>query len=585
MQHEAAPPAEAPEGTWLVCSRAGVPIEGAVLSVITNLPEAAEPDPIETDPRGCVQGFPPEFRSIWVRAAGFASRQVLYPWALPGRRIVLDPAWSLAGHVVDPEGRPVQGATVDGRSKTDASGAFVLDEIEWDELMLQVSAEGFAPWRRSVACGRTDLLVRLSREEEEPEIPEEEIFEGECPTLAVRVTDADGGPVASRWTCVGVEANEPNHKTDDEGRIRSELYAWRGGSVRFSVEPTAESPGVDLELEPPRPGSAEEILVALPRGVAVHFRTERACGVELTTPSGSPIRRDTSGGGARFVLDPALVYGLCVSGNGISRYMEEEWVAPPGGGDVWLALEPSATVQGRLVHEDGSPVMHAEVEIETRLTPRHSLSTTATTDEAGAFCCPDVSRGDVSLSVHTLGVPTLVLDLRVTGDLDVGTRTVRAPGLLTGHIVDGGGGTRLCLMPYGASTSTRADRSFGIDVPPDGEGFWLLAAREGFALTPLPLTPGPHRLLTACAVEIVGEFKSRDDSPVLRIRHGDREIVSTTIRLPWRATDLPPGPLRFALSQGGSNSEIVATLAAGTTTVLDLSPGRPRVLSSGDGPR
>ena len=72
--------------------------------------------------------------------------------------IVLDPGFDLAGRVVDPQGRPVPGATVlhsgSTDDTTDADGAFVLHHASEGDDTLYVSADGFLDLEEEIVAER-----------------------------------------------------------------------------------------------------------------------------------------------------------------------------------------------------------------------------------------------------------------------------------------------------------------------------------------------------------------------------------------------------------------------------------------------
>ncbi len=195
----------------------------------------------------------------------------------------MDPAWSLGGLVINDEGLPIRGARICDSGEavlatSDARGTFHIDEVSLPETYLKILAEGYESLALTVTSGRTDLRLRLVPDREEASIPEEEIMPESPPALVIRVVDADGRPAASRRITVDADA----YGSDADGRVSHTFFPPYGAKARLRVAASEASPGLERMIDLPPPGRVEELLVTLPRGVAITFCTQSESRVQLT---------------------------------------------------------------------------------------------------------------------------------------------------------------------------------------------------------------------------------------------------------------------------------------------------------------
>jgi hypothetical protein len=150
------------------------------------------------------------------------------------RRLALDPGRSLAGSVLDAEGRPVAGATVHvvGDRKTDvttdAQGAFTVHGLDLGAATLAVDAAGFLPAEFAWSEGPAEIVFRRGG------------------LLRGRLLDAAGIGIAETEVCVHEATSEPTvparacAHSDFAGRfeLRAPAGRWKVAVVRAGARVT-----------------------------------------------------------------------------------------------------------------------------------------------------------------------------------------------------------------------------------------------------------------------------------------------------------------------------------------------------------
>jgi hypothetical protein len=206
----------------------GDPIEAVQVSASSLAPEAPLRTTAFTDKRGGAalkraRGLP---LRVQASAPGYAPHVVTTDGGVDALSIALSPAESATGEVVAARGRDaVAGAEVTfytelgvRRTRTSASGAFVLHELGSGGARLQVRAAGFAPVSRAIAI--PDTRGRTPFEIPRVELAAEGVVEGE-------VVDRSGQPVAGArvaqdhvptWLVVGASPRGLS-VTDAKGRF------------------------------------------------------------------------------------------------------------------------------------------------------------------------------------------------------------------------------------------------------------------------------------------------------------------------------------------------------------------------------
>jgi hypothetical protein len=257
----------------------GYPIDAVQVSATSLATEAPLRSTVFTDKRGGAalkrsRGLP---LRVEASAPGYAPRVVTTDGTSDRLAIVLSPAESATGEVVAARGRdPIAGAEVTlytehgvRRTRTGASGAFVLRDLASGNARLHVRAPGFAPASSPIAVpetrGRTPFAIPRV------ELAEEGALEGE-------VVDPSGQPVAGArvaqdhaptWLVVGASprglavADARGHfvlRELPEGTLSLEAYApdrGRGtaGGIRVVAGRTTTDVRIVLATPPAGPSS------------------------------------------------------------------------------------------------------------------------------------------------------------------------------------------------------------------------------------------------------------------------------------------------------------------------------------------
>lgn len=143
----------------------------------------------------------------------------------------------------------------------------------------------------------------------------------------------------------------------------------------------------------------------------------------------------------------------------------------PRPGPLDLAVEPGASVTGRVVRPDGRPARGAEVLVRGR----HQETLVATADATGAFGLPSVGLGEVEVVARLEGY----VEARTTLELEApGPRSLDAPlelgegRTLTGTVTDGGTGVAGATVTVSGAVRTTATTTTTED------GSWRLAGLE-----------------------------------------------------------------------------------------------------------
>jgi hypothetical protein len=331
--------------------------------------------------------------TLVVSAPGYASRALaVWPSALPPK-LRLGLGASLAGRLVDPQGEPVAGATVEAEAWLDPSssafaarralsgedGRFLLESLPRAEAVLAIRHPDFAERRETRAL-------------EGPRLDLGDLELLPARTLALRVVDDEEVPLAGATVR---PAAGPTVTTGSRGRALLRMPAQ--GGLAISVDAPGHLPA-QQHLEPSR---EPEPRVVLQRAFQVEGRLVDSSGGavaegSLRVRTGRSYDEETLDPEGRFRLD--LVPGkevLLILRSPATR--EVRVSVPPGAaGEVRdlgdLTAARGMTVRGRLVRDaDGSAVAGARI-----WTPRpteegdvlawyHGDLVSATSDDTGAF--------------------------------------------------------------------------------------------------------------------------------------------------------------------------------------------------------
>jgi RNA polymerase sigma factor (sigma-70 family) len=366
---------------------------------------------------------------------------------------------TVAGRVLDPDGRPVgqarvmiggfQGSgtigevweipmrrTPDGSLRTapqpllvqtDASGSFVASGIELGRVPCMVNATGFPSLAaeldvRAVATERIDL--RLAR----------------AVTLRGTIRRADGSPASVR-----VLASGANRLTVREGKCdaqgRYEINELPPGEIQFraNLGPTLHSGGDSYEQM--LVAAAGETLVCdvvLPQALSIRGRALDEEGNPLARwliRAAIPARDWDSRIEARTADDGAFTIGGCVEGSYSVELRDPEgkWEGPPsawqadvrpGSAPIELRIrpeqKPSAIVTGRLIDGEGAPIEGGEISFWCQASRASSRTTSGS---GGAFRSdplpPGLWRPTVVAPLHPYR-SLAEIELGVESKLDLG---------------------------------------------------------------------------------------------------------------------------------------------------------------------
>lgn len=281
-----------------------------------------------------------------------------------GRSLVfLKPAVRLTGRVVDPAGRPVEGARVfSGHDPvwTPADGGFSIPVEPGAAVRLHLVASGFAP---TTAIMGTPQAAEPTTLRLEPGVE-----------LQLNLVDDSEQPVVGARMTIALEGGEPfppwHGRTDAAGAVR-----WTGppeGRVRVS----ALQPGFVYLDQHPLTVTAEPQHVPLRRLVEVRGRVVDAAsgdpvsdftvlpgvvraGVVYSEPAVRVTARD--GGFALRLQPPVEGLRLGVEAPGYYRFTRDLRTTNELAGTATLRLTPGRTFTGQVLRSGGAPVSGAQI--------------------------------------------------------------------------------------------------------------------------------------------------------------------------------------------------------------------------------
>ncbi len=215
--------------------------------------------------------------------------------------VTMKKGFSVAGTVVDSQGRPIPNARVRGSNHpdttTDASGHFRFAHVASGELVLTIQAEGFAPELKTVVVNAqtAPLDIRLAPGN----------------TIRIRVINADGKPIAGARIAADTwrahRSIEWETNTDNEGRC-----VWTSAppdTVQFAIGKAGFRN--DFGHQPSFVPSETEQIVTLVAPLHIH-------GTAIDSETGQPI--------AKFKIPPGIIFEtVATPGAILEKVAEPTW--------------------------------------------------------------------------------------------------------------------------------------------------------------------------------------------------------------------------------------------------------------------
>ena len=273
---------------------------------------------------------------------------------------VLLPGRSLAGTVVDAEGRPVAGAVVslergigDRRFTTDADGRFDANHVPVGPARVAVRAEGFAP--RFLKLAEEDATIAVDRG-----LP-----------VAVRFRDAAGGAVRPFVRVTGIDGDgldgPPDHRGEPvgDGGILS-LRLAEGTTAHLDV---AAAGFADAAVTVAADAGTVDVVLRRPTRVTVTAR-DAATGeavmpdrVVLNVPV-DDYARSWPATGDTTAIDVPITGPVSARVEAVGYALATTEAAGPDADgliELTVDLTPADPIVGRVVNPDGTPAAGARV--------------------------------------------------------------------------------------------------------------------------------------------------------------------------------------------------------------------------------
>lgn len=430
-----------------VVDQRGAAVAGARVSKLDNLDAL-------TDRDGKVAfRSPPGHAYVSVVAPGYASSTLaLYldddPRSTVDRKVVLGPTAPIGGIVIDQDGAPIPGASVQvdeaddswsASATADDRGRWRLDGFGAGRLRLVANSDAARTARvPSVAfdarAPRLDLVIRMER----------------GATVAGVVVDAAARPVAS--ALVMAHSNAPSvccplaARADDSGRFAITGLPPGAATVNASGETLASAPRT---VDVPRTGRVDVTLRALTSGISGTVTNQR--GEPVANASvfafGPDLASGSSDAAGRFTLQYVGLGDFALSATrdsasdrGLGLANKHAVTAHSGDTQVALLLPDAARITGRVVLH-GRPVEFFGVAADPTLTPeihhaadgRFEIEVQPSTEWPEqrylAFVGPDFQRRVLDGGVFAgPGQTTDLGDVEVTAGKTVHGRIVTASG-------------------------------------------------------------------------------------------------------------------------------------------------------------
>lgn len=417
-----------------------------------------------------------------VEARGFQSHSRAGLDILPGTEteieVVLEPGATVSGLVLDAEGRPLSGVSVQGagiKDRTDPQGHFRL-------VGISPGAHRLLAW--SDEHGRTDRTVDVPPEGAEVEL----VFPPGYP-LGGRVVGPGDEPVAGALVRL-----EPATETTREATSARSALTDLGGGFGFDQVPPGSyrllarreglamgstAPVVEVASGPVRNLRLELAPGGVVLGRVLGLDPGEVGNLEVEARGPGPFRHGQVSAAGSYRIEGLSPGDWLVTAEvrGSGRRAQARVSLREGEAEIRRDLELGAglTVEGR-VRENGSPLVDAEV---TLFGPTGSLVASLRTDRSGSFRVEGLEPGTHSLEVASFGrqlrhAETLTIERDRSFDIELAT------GSLAGRVVDATGspvaGARILLEPLAGPAeggaprwlTTEADGSFRVLRVPAG---------------------------------------------------------------------------------------------------------------------
>ncbi len=348
----------------------GIPVANAKVSASTN-PDVFRYNkftPVDDGARFALEVTPFQPTRIQAKAPGYC---IAYSHPLDVKdipisdvEIILKRGATVKGIVVNPDGEPVEGATVQasqflgmvrhlagqrcGEADSDAEGKFVLSNLPPEGIRLVAREKGFTASRGEkiiLSPGEIRSGIKLALRKSH--------------YLAGQVTDIDRNPLEG--VTISAYANVPGMnsngyaRTDADGNYRIEGLAKVAYTVRLYHNEYGNKSYRRVEVDR---DDADFVLSSKEKvkliGSVVDWKSGEPIGDFTVTSDGSIRPGKVSGTPGRFIaknLEPGLIYGFRIKASGYAN-LEAEMVTITKGKDViehTFKMGPGGSILGRVV--------------------------------------------------------------------------------------------------------------------------------------------------------------------------------------------------------------------------------------------
>ncbi len=521
--------------------------------------------------------------SLVVRGPGYAPSSQFSMQRAGTEKITLRAGGTVSGTVLDPAGKPAEGAIVLSGSlaaKTDASGTYRLVGVPPGTRTIEAQAKGDLVARSDVVRVKkgepAEVSLRLARSASITGSVTDE--KTRRPLPGVRVSASSGG-----FSFRPAQTTSRRARTDAKGKFRIAGLAARGYSIQASKADylTATMPGIVAAIS--APGT---VAIAL----------QKAAGVagKVTDEKGAPV----SGAHVRFVVEQGRNQTLEAAKAGYVT-AKRHGITLKGGEvvkDVALILKRGLEARGRVVDPGGQPIAGASVRVSrpegetSRFMFRiggleDSQKPDAWSGPDGSFRVAGLEVGEYVLVVQREGyalkqIPSVMVQAEGSNDWPP---VVLSPGVaIAGFVRNGKGepviGAQISSFAVNAgprgSTSTDAEGRFRLDGFGADRPVMLSVRADGYASLQRQVTPPSDDL--ALVLKTTGTIRGRVEDAAT---HRPVTDFSASYASP-RTGGFGGMQIRM-----GGDSEKAFQSADGTFELTDVPAGKWKVVASAPGYR